>query len=132
MFEIEIENPCDESIQFVPTQPLYDFEMIELKFKKTFYGSHGWRTDRNGMKAEALDTEYQNWMDTYLTMTNGLIEFTIPKKGKYQIIQKSRSSNQDVGDRKGPALGVTTQFECDFEKVQNVQIWNCRLLIITY
>ena len=34
------------------------------------------------MEIEELDIEYKDWMKTYLTMENGLIEFTIPKPRK--------------------------------------------------
>ena len=117
MFEMEIENPFDENIQFI----CEDFKMIQLKFKNDFYGVEGDRTDREKMEIEKLDIEFDNWMEKYLAMEikpcQGLIEFTVPKTGKYQIIQQSRSTNFDDRDMLGPAMGVTVQFKLNLKKV---------------
>ena len=118
MFEMEINNPLDERIQYV--EPLFDFKMIELKFKKAFYGDDGDKTDRNEMKLEELDIEYRNWMENYLKMENGLIEFTIPKNGVYEIIQQSRSCNQSYGEQNGPSMGVTVKLELDLQNVKDI------------
>ena len=118
MFQLDIENPFEESIENFRFESLFDFEMIKLKFKKTFYGDGGRDTDRTKMKMEELDIETKDWMNTYLKMQNGLIEFTIPKNGKYQIIQQSRSSNRDIDSNcQGPAMGVTLEFKIDLKKV---------------
>ena len=117
MFRIEIKNPCAETVQYIQEETLFDFEMIELKFKKSFYGDYGYRTDRNKMKIGELEIEYKDWMDTHLTMENGLIEFIVPKGGRYEIVQKSRSSNWDKGDLSGPAMGVTIEFQSYFTRV---------------
>ena len=112
MFEMEIENPLDETVR-----PLFHFETIQLKFKSSFYGEDGYETDRTKMKIEELDIEYKDWMEHYLKMENGLIEFTIPKTGKYQIVQQSRSSNADAYDMDGPAMGVNVTLELASKKV---------------
>ena len=70
------------------------------------------------MNIGQLDIEKKDWMESYLKMENGLIEFTIPKTGKYQIIQQSRSSNYD-GERKGPAFGVNIRFQINLKQVRN-------------
>ena len=112
-----IENPLDDSVQ--NEQPLFDFKTIELKFKKKFYGQNGSVTDRNKMKIEELDIKYEDWMKNYLKMKNGLIEFTVPKTGRYQIIQQSRSVNEDTDSVRGPSMGVTVELYVDFKKVSN-------------
>lgn len=94
--------------------------MIQLKFKKSFYGYGGVHTDRTKMNIDQLDIDNEEWIKTYLTIKNGLIEFTIPKTGKYQIIQQSKSSNWDDGDRKGPTMGVKIRFEINMKKVRNI------------
>ena len=111
---MEIENPCDVSVP----DPLFDFKIIQLKFKKTFYDVCGRSTDRDYMTITELDLKYENWMENYMTMENGLIEFTIPKTGRYEIIQKSRSTNVD-GRR---ALGVTVQFVLNLERVKSFKL----------
>ena len=67
-------------------------------------------------------------------MENGLIEFTIPKKGTYEIIQKSRSTNNSGLDTSrfedGPAMGVTVRFELNLEMVSDIEIK--RLSVILY
>ena len=98
---------------------IFDFESIQLKFKKSFYGSYGYNTDRTKMNIDQLDIDNEEWIRTYLTMENGLIEFTIPKTGKYQIIQQSRSSNRDYNyDCKGPAMGVNMRFAMNLKQVR--------------
>ena len=117
MFEMEIDNPLDKDIK---EDSLFDFKMIKLKFKKNFYGEDREKTDRARMKIEELDIEYQNWMNTFLTMDNGLMEFTIPRSGIYRIIQQSRSTNMDVTEHRtmsGPAMGVTITLELRMKKV---------------
>ena len=79
---MEIDNPLEKDIK---EDPLFDFKMIQLKFKKDFYGPCGDFTDRTRMKIEELDIEYEEWMTSFLTIENGLIEFTIPTSGRYQI-----------------------------------------------
>ena len=117
MFQLELEDPFEESIQSFQFNALFDFEMIKLKYKKTFYGNGGYNTDRTKMKIDELDIEAKDWMSTYLKMQNGLIEFTIPKNGKYQIIQQSRTSNWDDYRSHGPAMGVTVEFKIDLKQV---------------
>ena len=59
-------------------------------------------------------------MDTYLTEENGLFSFTIPKSGKYEIVQTSMSWNWDSSKDesiKGPSMGVTVTLELDLKKV---------------
>ena len=112
MFEMEIENPLDETVR-----PLFHFETIQLKFKRSFYGEDRYETDRTKMKIEELNIEYKDWMKKYLKMENGLIEFTIPKTGKYQIVQQSRSSNMNDEDIEGPALGIIVTLELASKKV---------------
>ena len=95
------------------------FGPIELKFKKNFYGSDGVKTDRTKMNIDQLDTDNEEWIKTYLKMNNGFIEFTIPKTGKYQIIQQSRSSNQDWDEEcTGPAMGVNIRFKMNLNQVR--------------
>merc|ERR1712062_203504 len=53
------------------------------------------------------------------TMENGLIEFTIPKGGRYKIVQKSRSSNRS----NGPAMGVTIELHSDYKKGEKLFIF---------
>ena len=91
--------------------------MIELKYKKAFYGQDGTITDRNNMQINQLDIRYRYWMHKYLKMTNGLIEFTIPQTGIYRIHQQSRNSNCQ-----GPSRGVNIQFKMEMEKVKNINI----------
>ena len=117
MFQMEIENPLDETVR-----PLFDFKMIELKFKTTVVNAKniGYRTQ---MKIEALDVEFKDWMNTYLTMENGLIEFTVPKTGNYEIAQHSASSNRDSSKDlsvRGPAMGVTIELETHLNKVKTI------------
>ena len=95
--------------------------MIQLKFKKRFYGKFGCDTDRTKMNKDQLDIEMKDWIETYLKMNNGLIEFTIPKTGKYEIIQQSRSSNRDTrSGTEGPAMGVHIKFEMNLKQVRNI------------
>ena len=121
MFQIEMKNPWKENIEY-PQEPLYNFKMIQLKFKKSFYGIKGSHTDRTRMIIEELDTECKDWMEDYLKIENGLIEFTIPKTGKYEIIQQSRSSNADRSNRIGPAMGVTVSLELDLKMVRKPRL----------
>ena len=120
MFQIKIANPCDETLPYNENESFCD---IKLKFKRSFYGKDGDETDRTIMKIEELEIENMGCMDTNLKMEDGLIEFITPKKGRYQIIQQSRSSNQDDENRMGPAMGVNIQFELDLEKVNNIKIF---------
>ena len=119
MFQMEIENPFDERIQFINEEPLFDFKMIQLKYKIYFYTYEEMERDR--MLIEKLDIEPEHWMENYLTMENGLIEFTVPKTGTYHIMQQSRSSSAYDPDV-GPAMGVTVQFEWNLKKVINIKI----------
>ena len=123
MFQLEIENPCNENIQCSVSQeePLYDFKMIQLKFIKTLYTQRGNILDRTEMKIEKLDVEFKDWMGNHMKMENGLIEFTVPKTGRYEIIQQSRSSNTDRNIRIGPAMGVTISLDVDLKKVENLE-----------
>ena len=120
MFEMEMKNPLDETVQHIENISLYDFEMIELKFNKSFYGKEGRSCDRRYMKIEELDIEKEDWMETYLKIENGLLELIIPKTGKYQIIQQSRSTNYGIGREVGPAMGVRVEFEMELIKVKNI------------
>ena len=65
---------------------------------------------------DQLDIKKKAWMKNYLKMNNGLIEFTIPKTGKYEIIQQSRSSNM----YHGPAMGVYIEFELNLKQVRYI------------
>ena len=67
---------------------------------------------------EQLDLENENWMKSFLKMENGMFEFIIPKTGKYEIIQQSRSTNINSSRLViGPALGVTVKFNMNLKKV---------------
>ena len=123
MFKIKIENPFDEDVSGRSIQDelrkLFDFKMIKLMFKKSFY-ENGYKTDRTKMELDELDIEHkqQPRMKAYLKIEKGLIEFTIPKSGKYEIIQQSRSSNNNVDDSvDGPAMGVNLELELVLKKV---------------
>ena len=118
MFQIDIGNPCRET-----NESLYDFKMVQLKYKKTFYGTEGSDTDRTKMKIEELDIDFESnaWIKNYLSMEKGLIKFRIPKTGKYEIDQQSRSSNSDMAVRMGPAMGVTVSLELDLKLVRKLQ-----------
>jgi hypothetical protein len=120
MFQMEIENPLDKAVS-----PLFDFKMIELKFKKTFYEYHvSYQcTDRVKMKIEELDINNESWMDNHLKMENGLVEFTIPKTGKYHFVQQSRSSNLDDRERIGPAMGVNVELEIDLKRGEKLYVF---------
>ena len=117
MFQIEIENPCNENA----VRSLFDFNTITLKFKKTFYGD-GSSTDRTKMKLEELDIDHKPWMKANLTMENGLIEFRIPRRGKYQIIQQSRSSRQNHSSDDWKT-GINVEFKLDLKKVKFIKLW---------
>ena len=97
--------------------------MIQLKFKKSFYGEYGHKTDRTKMNKDQLDIQKKDWMENYLVMENGLIEFTIPTTGKYQVIQQSRSANRHLPwDKSGglPAMGVNITLLIDLKQVRNI------------
>ena len=118
MYELEIKNPFDETVRNSEEEKFLDFKIIQFKFKKTFYGEWGNGTDRTKMNIEQLDFEYEDWMKSYLTMENGIIEFIIPKTGKYEIIQQSKSTNINSSRLViGPALGVTVKFNMNLKKV---------------
>ena len=117
MFQTKIENPLNQSAEPLQSEPS-DFKMIQLKFKKSFYGIFGYDTDRTKMQINELDIENKNWMTTNLKMDNGLLEFTIPKTGKYEIVQESRTSNYFLGPSvTGPAMGVHVTIEMNLKKV---------------
>ena len=103
---------------------IFDFDPIQLKFKKSFYGDDGDETFRTQMNIDQLDIGNEEWIRNYLKMENGLIEFTIPKTGKYQIIQQSRSSNFDRNERKGPAMGVNIRLKMNLKQVSNIYFKN--------
>ena len=54
MFQMKIENPVDETAEIIEEISLFDFERIQLKFKKNFYEYRGINTDRTQMKMEEL------------------------------------------------------------------------------
>ena len=74
------------------------------------------------MKLEELDIDHKPWMKANLTMENGLIELRIPKRGRYQIIQQSRSSRQNHSSDYC-TTGINLEFKLDLKKVKFIKLW---------
>ena len=95
-----------------------DFKKIEIKFKESVHGPFGTWTNRDRMLMENLDLQNNKWIEQFLKIENGMIECTIPRSGKYQIIQQSRSMNQWKSGK--PSLGVNIELRMGLTKVKNV------------
>ena len=122
----------DELFDIFKEHKFVDFRKIELKYNQSVNGRFGTVSNRDEMIIENLDLEpclheafYPDmhhdkyWCKEYLNFENGLIELTIRRSGKYEIIQQSRSlyeSNALFCDG-GSAVGVTVQLEMELAKV---------------
>ena len=69
------------------------------------------------MKMGFLDSEKNEWIRDYLQFENGYIEWTVLKNGVYEIISKSRNSNNEYRHDEHPGMGVTIELKLDLQKV---------------
>ena len=80
------------------------------------------------MILENLDLEQSHWCKEFLNFENGLIELTIWRSGKYEIIQQSRSTK----NYRELAMGVTVQLEIELAKVCPLTYGEAESYAITY